>query len=266
MDKKTTRILFSIDKKVNPQSTIDAAVQLSKSANLSLTYVQTSDSLDITQGKDQATFQSEFKRTYFKDLEFLKIDGPLWKTLGKIADEKDCNMIVIGATCVKPGLLGGGMASSVEGYKSAILYLNENTSWVMPKTILMPLDGQSETRQKFYRVAEWAQIMRSQVHVYGVSSPSDKEDARYVHAYSLQGQAYMEDRKLRASLEEVSSKDCANVILQKSEEIKPCWISAVSNTEGVFKTSAFQKVCEKSQVPVLIMPFKEISGMGGVGY
>lgn len=266
MDKKTTRILFSIDKHVPSEHTLEAAVYISKKSNLSLTYVHTSDSFDITNGQNLSEYQSEFKRKYFKDLEYIKQDGPFWKTLAKVADEQDCNMVVVGANVVKSGFLGGGMASTVDPFKSALLYLNASTQWVAPKTIVMPLDGQSETRQKFYRVSEWAQITKSNVHVLGVSSPSDKEDIRYVHAYSLQGQAYMEERKIKTSLEEVASKDCAQVIMERSKSLQPCWISAVSNTEGVFKTSAFQKVCENSTSPILIMPFKEISGMGGVGY
>jgi len=266
MDKKTTRILFSIDKHVSSEHTLEAAVYISKKSNLSLTYVQTSDSFDITNGQNISDYQSEFKRKYFKDLEYIKHDGPFWKTLAKVADDQDCNMVVVGANVVKSGFLGGGMASTVDPFKSALLYLNATTQWVAPRTIVMPLDGQSETRQKFYRVSEWAQITKSNVHVLGVSSPSDKEDIRYVHAYSLQGQAYMEERKIKTSIEEVASKDCAEIIIQRSQGLTPCWISAVSNTEGVFKTSAFQKVCEKSTSPILIMPFKEISGMGGVGY
>lgn len=266
MDKKTTKILFSIDKNVPSQDTLEAALFLSKKSNLSLTYVQTSDSIDLTNGQELANYQSEFKRANFKDLEYIKQGGPFWKTLAKVADEQDCNMVIAGAACVKPGFLGGGMAATVDPFNSAILYLNAETRWAAPSTIVMPLDGQSETRQKFYRVSEWAQITRSKVHVLGVSTPSDKEDERYVHTYSIQGQGYMEERRIKASIEEVASKHCAEVIIERSNSMKPCWISAVSNTEGIFKTSAFQSVCEKASVPVLIMPYKEISGMGGVGY
>ncbi len=266
MDKKTTRILFSIDKNVNAEHTLNAAVYLSKKSNLSLTYVQTSDSIDLTSGTNLSEYQAQFKRTHFKDLEYLRAEGSFWKTLARVADEQDCNMVVVGAACVKSGLLGGGMSATVEAFKSALLYLNAKTTWSPPNVIIMPLDGQSETRQKFYRVSEWAQIIRNKVHVLGVSSISDKEDIRYVHAYSLQGQAYMEERKIKTTIEEVPSKECAKTVIDRSESMKPCWISAVSNSDGVFKTSAFQKVCELSTMPILIMPFKEITSMGGVGY
>lgn len=266
MDKKTTRILFSIDKNVQFEHALNAALHISKKANLSLTYVQTSDSYNLLGNMDMDSFKTDFKRTHFKDIEYLKSEGPLWKTLAKVADEQDCNMVVVGASCVKTGFLGGGMTSTVDPFKGTVLFLNAISKWEVPNTILMPLDGQSETRQKFYRVFEWAQIVHSSVHVYGVSSPSDKEDTRYVHAYALQGKNYMEERKVKTTLEEVSAKDVAQHILERSQQLRPCWISAVSNSEGVFKTSAFQKVCENSEVPVLIMPFKEISGMGGVGY
>ena len=52
MEKKTTRILFSIDKHVPSEHTLEAAVYISKKSNLSLTYVQTSDSFDITNGQN----------------------------------------------------------------------------------------------------------------------------------------------------------------------------------------------------------------------
>lgn len=266
MDKKTTRILFSIDKNVQLEHAMNAALYISKKANLSLTYVQTSDSLNLLGNMDMDSFKADFKRTHLKDIEYLKSEGPLWKTLAQVADKQDCNMVVVGANSVKAGFLGGGMSPTVNAFKGTLLFLNATTKWENPNTILMPLDGQSETRQKFYCVSEWAQITRSAVHVYGVSSPSDKEDTRYVHAYTLQGMNYLEERKIKTTMEEVPAKDAAQSILERSQQLGPCWISAVSNSEGVFKTSAFQKVCEKSEVPVLIMPYKEISGMGGVGY
>lgn len=266
MDKKTTRILFSIDQNVQFEHALNAALYISKKANLTLTYVQTSDSYNWLGNTDMDSFKADFKRTHFKDIEYLKSEGPFWRTLAKVADEQDCNMVVVGAHCVKPGFLGGGMSPTVNAFNGTVLFLNATTKWENPNTILMPLDGQSETRQKFYRVSEWAQITRSAIHVHGVSSPSDKEDMRYVHAYALQGKNYMEERKIKTTMEEVSSKETAQSILDRSHQLRPCWISAVSNSEGVFKTSAFQKVCEKSEVPVLIIPYMEISGMGGVGY
>jgi len=104
------------------------------------------------------------------------------------------------------------------------------------------------------------------LYVLGVSNPSDKEDKTYVHTFSVQGENYMLERKIQASREEVEAKDCAKIILDKAATLKPCWISAVSNTDGIFKTSSFQKVCEQADEPVLIMPYQEIAGSGGVGY
>ena len=83
---------------------------------------------------------------------------------------------------------------------------------------------------------------------------------------SVQGENYMLERKIQASREEVESKECVKTILDKAATLKPCWISTVSNTEGIFKTSSFQKVCEQADEPILIMPYQEISGSGGVGY
>lgn len=265
MDRKTTRILFTIDKNVNPEETIKAAVEISRKANLSLTYIHTDESYDLCNG-DLHACKKDFKLKYYKDLEYEKVNGSLWKMLAKQGVEKDCNMFVVGAKTEKAGLFGGGMAAVMSSFQGVVLFLNENTQWLTPKNIVMPLDGQSETRQKFYRVSEWAGFTRAKVYVLGVSNPSDKEDKTYVHTFSVQGENYMLERKIQASREEVESKECVKTILDKAATLKPCWISAVSNTEGIFKTSSFQKVCEQADEPILIMPYQEISGSGGVGY
>ena len=76
----------------------------------------------------------------------------------------------------------------------------------------------------------------------------------------------MEERRIKAEIKEITSKNCAETVLEESDALSNNWISVVSNTEGAFKTSSFQKVSEMANVPVLIMPFQELSGAGGVGY
>lgn len=266
MDKKTTSIFFSIDKNVsNSEESIKAAVSLSKKCTCELTYVLTSESLDIL-GANHEEGARNFKLRYFTDVKQVKTDQGLWKGLAEESQKYDCNLVVLGAPPIKSSLFGGGMAGAVSRFDAAIVFIGDKSTWSEPKSILMPLDSQSETRQKFFRVSEIARMYRSTVNVLGVAQSNDSEEKTYVHTYSFQGKNYMEERKIRAELKEVTSKNCAETVLEESDAMSSNWISAVSNTEGAFKTSSFQKVAESASVPVLIMPFKEISGAGGVGY
>ena len=266
MDKKTTSIFFSIDKNVsNSEESIKAAVSLSKKCACELTYVYTSESLDIL-GANLEDGARNFKMKYFSDIKQVNSSQGLWKGLAEESLKYNCNLVVLGAIPIKSSLFGGGMAGAVGRFESAILFIGDKSTWTEPRYILMPLDSQSETRQKFFRVSELAKMYRSTVQVLGICQSNDSEEKTYVHTYSFQGKNYMEERKIKADIKEVTSKNCAQTVLEESQNMSNHWVSAVSNTEGAFKTSAFQKVAESSTVPVLIMPFKEIAGAGGVGY
>ncbi len=267
MDKKITSIFFSIDKNVsNSEESIKAAVSLSKKCSCELTYVLTSESLDIL-GANQEEGARNFKMKYFGDVKQVKTDQGLWKGLAEESKKYDCNLVVLGAPPIKSSLFGGGMAGGVSKFDSAsVVFIGDKSTWSEPKSILMPLDSQSETRQKFFRVSEIAKIYRSTVNVLGIAQSDESEEKTYVHTFSFQGKNYMEERRIKAEIKEITSKNCAETVLEESDALSNNWISVVSNTEGAFKTSSFQKVSEMANVPVLIMPFQELSGAGGVGY
>jgi hypothetical protein len=253
MDEKNTSILFTIDKNHQLEPALTAAKSLARKSQGKLIYVQTDDSLVV-----------EAQNGVF---EVMRVTSTLWKGLSKVAQEQGVKMVLISAPFQKSGLLGGGMTACVKSFdKCRIVYLNQNQNWVEPRNMLLPIDGNSETRQKLFATSDWAKSYLSLVTVLGVSHPKDKEDQKYSHMYALQAKIYMEERKINVKLEEVQNKSCADAVLAKSNELSNCWIAAVSNSDGAFKTSAFQTVCEQAQVPILISPYQEVVGTGSVGY
>jgi hypothetical protein len=60
--------------------------------------------------------------------------------------------------------------------------------------------------------------------------------------------------------------DIVASLLKHSETFRSKWMSVLSNAEGAFRISAFQKVCEEATFPLLIVPYHEPIGMGGSGY
>lgn len=253
MDKKNTSVLFTIDKNHPLEPALTAAKSLARKTQGKLTYVQTDESLAV--------------EPQFGAFEVIRASGTLWKSMSKISQEQGVKMVLISAPPQKAGLLGGGMTALIKSFdKCRIVYLNQNQNWVEPRNMLMPIDGNSETRQKLFATSDWAKNYYSLVTVLGVSNPKDKEDQKYSHLYALQAKIYMEERKINVKLEEVQNKSCADAVLAKSNELPNCWIAAVSNSEGTFKTSAFQTVCEQAKVPILISQYQEVVGTGSVGY
>jgi len=253
MDEKNTSILFTIDKNHNLEPALTAAKSLARKTQGKLFYVQTDDSMAL-----------EPQMGIF---EVIRVASTLWKGMAKITQEQGVKMVLVSAPYQKGGLLGGGMAALVKPFdKCRILYLNQNQNWAEPRNMLLPIDGNSETRQKLFAASDWARNYLSLVTVFGVAHPKDSEDQKYSHMYALQAKIYMEERNINVKLEEVQHKSCAEAVLSKAQELPNCWIAVVSNIEGAFKTSAFQHVCEQATGPILISPYQEVVGTGSVGY
>ncbi len=267
MDRKTTKIYFTIDKNFNPENGLKAAASMGRKCACPVTYVQSENSYNLIQG-DSEKARKDFKSKYFVELEIIQQEGSLWKSVSKAAVQGKANMVLVCAPAEKPGLLGGGMHSVIAQFESPVVFLNEHTQWVDPKNIVMPFDGRSETRQKLFRTAEWAKYYFSHVLILGLAKPSDQEDKHYVHTYCIQAANKMVDFQVRHKIEEleVKDKDMVDTVIDRAKGLPDSWISVVSNVEGVFRKSSFQTLCETSVYPVMIMPFQEVVGTGGVGY
>ena len=266
MDKTTTKILFSFDKFVNSEEVIQAAVAVARKSNASLEYVMTDESGAIGSGSGDDV-KSDFKLKHGVQLEISNYPGAFWKALAKAAENLAATLVVVGSQPAKPGLLGGGMTAKMDGFTCSILYLNDKTKWVVPTDILMPLDSNSETRQKFFPVSHWAKLFYTNVEVVGLKKSEKGEDSKMSHIYTIQGYNYMIEKGIRVKSTELeASTDIVNALLTHSEAFRNKWMAVLSNAEGIFKISAFQKVCEEATFPLLIVPYHEPIGLGGSGY
>jgi hypothetical protein len=267
MDQKSTQIYFTIYKNFQPENGLKGAASLARKFGCAATYIQTEDSYNLVQG-DSEKAKRDFKSKFFIELDIIQQEGSLWKSISKIAVQNKANMVLVYAPAEKGGLLGGGMHSVIASFECPVLFLNEKTQWVDPKNIVMPFDGRSETRQKLFRTAEWAKKYFSQVLILGLAKPSNSEDKHYVHTYCVQAANKMVDMQVRHKIEELEAKDSqtAGIVMERAKSLMEGWISVVSNSDGMFKKSSFQELCEISSFPIMIMPFQEVVGTGAVGY
>lgn len=265
MDKTDTKILFSFDKFVNSEEVIQAAVAVARKSMASLEYIMTDESGALGSGGGDVI--GDFKLKHGVQLEISTYPGTFWKALAKAAEKLAATIVVAGSQPAKAGLLGGGMTSKVDAFTCSILYLNEKAKWQIPNDILMPLDTSSETRQKFFHVSHWAKLFYANVEVIGLKKSDKGEDAKMSHIYTIQGHNYMVEKGIRTSTTEMEpTLDIVASLLKHSETFRSKWMSVLSNAEGAFRISAFQKVCEEATFPLLIVPYHEPIGMGGSGY
>jgi len=265
MDKTTTKILFSIDKFVNSEEVLQAAVAVAKRSMVSLEYIMTDESFSL--GNDSDDVKRNFKSKYGVELGILNESGTFWKALTKASEKHAATLVVVGAQVTKASLLGGGMTSKVAGFSCPVLYLNASSKWETPNDMLMPLDGNSETRQKFFPVAHWAKIFYSNVNVVGVKRSNGGDEAKMSHIYAIQGHNYMVEKGLRTTVTELEANpDIVGICLKHAENFRSKWMSVLNNADGILRVSAFQKICEEATFPLLIVSYKEPVGLGGSGY
>lgn len=264
---KTNTIFFTIDKKAPAEEMLLAAAFVARTSRMTLNFVQTDDSGHLMEGGMDAAV------TYFKqqglELNLVKQSGNLWSAMRKVCDKEKAGLAIVGAEVSPMGLmgLGGGMSSKVDGFECPVLYLTDRTKWQTPNTILMPLDSNSETRQKFTPVAKWAKLLYSKVLVFGVRTADSGEEKSRNQIYAVQGNNYMVERGINVDMLDYRiGPDLAKEVLSVASNYSNSWLAVLSNKDRAIGAGSFQLVCEKTNMPLMVIPYTEAGVAGGSGY
>ena len=86
MDKTATKILFSFDKTVNSEETLQAAVAIARKSNSSLHYILTEESALLGSGSEEDVVK-DFKLKHGVQLEISKFPGNFWKGLAQAVEK-----------------------------------------------------------------------------------------------------------------------------------------------------------------------------------
>jgi hypothetical protein len=264
MEETTTKILFTSDSTQNQQTICDAIFSVARRFKGELIWLQNAANAGITQA-----LVDDLKKRVYRDLTILEKSGEFWSTSAKTANDINAEMTFVFAEPKVPGLLGGGMAACVSKFKNPMIYFNHQTKWVEPRNILMLLDSNSESRQKFYRVSVLAKMFGCRVHVLSLSSAKDNETVKYLYAYSGQGFNYMIQKGIPSTeLDPKEGVEMVSTVLDELGKIRDCWVSSMNETDGggFMKAGPFQQYCAQFQVPLMACAVQEIVGSGGSGY
>ena len=266
MDKTATKILFSFDKTVNSEETLQAAVAIARKSNSSLHYILTEESASLGSGSEEDVVK-DFKLKHGVQLEISNFPGNFWKGLSTAVEKLKATFVVVGAIPAKAGLLGGGMSAKIDKLDCNMLFLNPNTKWQTPVDLVVPVDSSSETRQKFSPASHWAKLFYSNVTVLEVKKSDKGEDAKMSRVYAIQGNNYMVEKGLRTKVEDLGvTPDVVSAVLAHANNLRSKWITVMGNSEGMLRVSAIQKICEEATCPLLVIPYREPIGLGGSGY
>ena len=170
-----------------------------------LIWLQNAANAGITQA-----LVDDLKKRAYRDLTIFEKSGEFWSTSVKTANNIDAEMTFVFAEPKVPGLIGGGMAACVSKFKNPMIFFNHQTKWVEPRNILMLLDSNSESRQKFYRVSVLAKMFGAKVNIFSLSSSKDNETVKYLYAYSGQAFDYMVKKGIPVA--ELDPKEGADMV------------------------------------------------------
>lgn len=264
MEETTTKILFTSDSSQNQQTISDAILSVARRFKGELIWLQNATNAEIAQA-----LVDDLKKRAYRDLSIIGHSGEFWSSTAKHANDIKAEMTFVFAQPKLPGLIGGGMAACVSKFNNPMIYLNPESKWIEPRNLLMLLDSNSESRQKFYRVSVLAKLFGSKVHVLALSTAKDKETVKYLFAYSGQGFNYMIQKGIPCTeLDPQEGVDMVSAVLEEVEKIRDCWVSSMNETDGAgfMKAGPFQQYCVQLRVPLMACAVQEIVGSGGSGY
>lgn len=264
MEETTTKILFTSDSTQNQQTISDAILSVARRFKGELIWLRNTANAGITQA-----LVDDCKKRAYRDLSIAENSGEFWSAASKFANDINAEMTFVFAEPKVPGLMGGGMAACVGKFNNPVIYQKPQTKWVEPRNVLMLLDSNSESRQKFYRVSVLAKLFGSRVHVLALSSAKDNETVKYLYAYSGQGFNYMIQKGIPCTeLDPKEGVDMVSTVLGEVEKIRDCWVSSMNETDGggFMKAGPFQQYCAQLSVPLMACAVQEIVGSGGSGY
>jgi hypothetical protein len=254
MTENTTTILLSADKSSSRERVEQAIAGLHLAFRVPIQYIETDDS-------------AEWNNSH--SVICTRKPGNLWKAMAKSAEEMKATFVCILAPPVAGSMLGGGMGSRMAAFPCTVLYLNPQSNWCKPMSIAMHMGTLSESRQKFYPVSLVSKAFFAPVTICGLTSAKGGEDLRYLHIYCNQAEEVMAKKGVRYQSNEPEHGVDVVARLLELGQAKSCqWVSILNETDsdGLFKTSTLQHLCNKATFPLLVTPRQEVVGVGGSGY
>jgi nucleotide-binding universal stress UspA family protein len=140
---------------------------------------------------------------------------------------------------------------------------------MVPETfgkIVLPIDIQSETRQKVPVTATIAELFGSEIHVIEVASSHSAKVHKRLNAYSKQVNSYLKSRNIKIINHTLFGDNVADIAVTYADSIKADMISIIaeqkSSITNLILGNYAQQILNKAVIPVLNVTPKEIQIKG----
>lgn len=130
------------------------------------------------------------------------------------------------------------------------------------KSIVLPIDSSSDTRQKIPYAVHLAKAFNADIHLVAIYSTSLKSMQRRVENSALMAQRYIEEAGVKYTLHSQHAENITNSTLEYAQQVNADLIAIMTeqetNASNILLGPFAQQMVNYSQIPVLSIQPKEI--------
>lgn len=279
---KIQRILIPVDLSANSLLALEHASFMAKlfKADLILCHIMETKILKLDLGKLSQSDKKNAEQIISEKLEELAVDlrfktgcqvdyliksGKIHKKIGEAAEETKASLIIMGTHGVsgfEEFFIGSNAFRVITEANCPVLTVQEHSKKIGFSDILCPIDSSDPSRKKVRYVLELAKKYNSKVHILGILSVDDDDEALKLDKKMEQVEKYFEKHDVQFNSEMVDGENLASVALKHAKKIKADLICIMTEQEenftGIFMGPFAQQVVNHSKIPVLtIKPDQE---------
>ena len=270
-------IIIPIDFSEDSLKALDLAVALSKKIylNIQMVYVQkkTTEGGLKAVNEEHELAEKKFEHliaTYGKKmgnetkLRYVIKKGRVYQEVVNQANSyNECSIIAStsGASGFEEIFIGSNAQKIIAVSEKPVITVRKEPVPDQIKTIVMPIDDDSATRQKVPFTADLASMLGAEIHIVPISKTQNKRNIAKLSTYAKQVANYLTSRDIANTTKYLYGENASDYIIEYADKVKADLI-AINKEKGpsVFKvfTDISQLLVNKSPVPVLSYTPKEI--------
>lgn len=199
-------------------------------------------------------------------LEFKIRKGKVYQEVINQAKYTDAYLIIAGthgASGFEELFIGSNAGKIVAASECPVITVRQDFNLNnFSNPIILPIEGDVDTRQKVPMTAEIAKILENEVHVLEIYTTNIKEVRNSIEKYSKQAIKYLNDHKISNKLINIESHNISSAIIDYSKKNKAGIITVLSNNDLLLNNlqifSWGHQIINNSPVPVLSIHSKDI--------
>jgi len=206
-------------------------------------------------------YKDQLSSDYF---EWKIVEGEIHEELELVASKSRAEIIVIGTHGRTSTRLfsTSGAFQIVEKCSIPVVTIKDGARISTDiKTILVPIDGSLESRQKVLYSVRMSRIFNAEIHMLAMYHTKTGSVIESINSYTKQAAAYLERQSINFVVKSIETDDVVRTTINYCEEIDADLIASMStqlsSTSNLWKGTYAEQIICKSHVPVLNIQTKD---------